>query len=277
MYKKLNLSVVLFVIAILFASTINAQWIKGSGEIIEEERTLDSFKSIQNSSSADVIITQGDKITVIVESDKNLMPHIVTKVIDNSLQIKIEKSYRNIDVLKIKITMPDIEYIKVSGSGDISFTDTFKTKNLEVNISGSGDFSGKLDVNRLEYKVNGSGDGDFSGVTGDLKISISGSGDIDASNLRLANCDIKIAGSGDVTIGGSADNLNLIQSGSGDIDAYQLKAVNVTVKLSGSGDVECYVIEKLNAVTNGSGDVYYRGDPSAVNANSNGSGEIYKK
>lgn len=277
MNTKLNLGTVFFIAIIFISTSLSAQWIKGNGNIIKENRNLTNFKAVYNSSSADIIITQGDQFAVVVESDEKLVPHIITKIRNNGLYIFIDKSYRSIEVLNIWITMPELEMAKVSGSGDIKFPETFKTNDLYIGISGSGDFSGELDVKKLEYNVSGSGDADFSGVNGELKVIVSGSGDIEAEDLRLTNCDIKIVGSGDVELSGSTDNLNLLQSGSGDIDAYSLKAVSATVKTSGSGDVQVYVIEKLNAVSAGSGDIYYKGNPPAININTNGSGEFIKR
>ena len=277
MNTKFKLVALLFVTAVFISTGLNAQYIKGSGNIISETRSVDSFTSIHSKGSADVIITQGSTQSVVVESDENLMPHIRTDVRDGQLNIEIKKNYKNIDVLKVHITVADLESIEISGSGDIVLTNTFKTNDLSVYIKGSGDFKGDLDVKKFDYKVSGSGDGVFSGVRGDLKISVSGSGDVKASNLRLANCAVKISGSGDMNLSGSVDDLVVSVAGSGDIDAYGMKAVSVKAKVAGSGEISVTAIDRIVAEIAGSGDIYYKGNPQNVVVSSSGSGDLIKR
>lgn len=256
---------------------VNAQWIKSSGDVIKETRNVEKFESIKSTSSADVIITQGKTQSVIVESDANLVPYIMTDVDNGVLKIDINKSYRNIKIVKIHITVPNLESIMISGSGDIRIPAVFKTNELFVKINGSGDLSAKLDVKSLEYRSSGSGDGNFSGVNGILKIYVNGSGDINAKDLRLSDCNIKVSGSGDLNISGSTEDLIISINGSGDIDAYQLQAVNVTVNVSGSGTIYTHAIESISAKIAGSGDIYYKGDPAKTNISTSGSGDLIKR
>lgn len=277
MNTKIRLVALLFVTALFISTGVNAQWIKSSGKIIKETRNVDSFTSIKSAGSADIIITQESVTKVVVESDVNLVPHVTTEVRNGVLVIEIKKNYRNINVVKVHISIADLESIKSSGSGDIILVNKFKTKELQIKTSGSGDFVGDLDVKKLEYTVSGSGDGDFSGINGELKISIAGSGDVNANNLRLTDCSVKVNGSGDISLKGSAENIVIGVSGSGDIDAYGLKAVNVTAKIAGSGEINITAIESIVASIAGSGDIYYKGNPSTVKVSSTGSGDIYKR
>ena len=266
----------LFTAIIFISITANAQWIKPSGNTISETRNLDSFHSIHSSSSADIMISQGNTQKVVVESDANLVPHIKTYVSDGVLKIEIKKNFKNIDELTIYITVPDLNKISVSGSGDIK-VNKFKSTELIVKISGSGDFYGDLDLKKLQYKVSGSGDGNISGVTGELEIGISGSGDIKATGLRLSNCSAKVNGSGDMNLSGKTENLSIAISGSGDIHAYGLEAVNVTAKIAGSGDIEITAIENISASIAGSGDVYYKGNPNQSKVSASGSGDLIRR
>lgn len=277
MNTKVRLITLLFISIMVSTTIVNAQWIRSSGDVIKETRNVDKFESIKSSSSADVIITQGNTQSVVVESDANLVPYIITKVDDGVLVIDIKKNYKNINILKVHITVPNLESIVISGSGDIKIPSVFKTNELYVKINGSGDLSAKFDVKSLEYRSSGSGDGSFSGVKGILKIYVNGSGDITARDLRLSDCNIKVSGSGDLNLSGSSEDLVIAVNGSGDIDAYQLQSVNVTVTVSGSGDIYTHPIESIHAKIAGSGDVYYKGDPVKTNISTSGSGDLIKR
>ena len=270
--------ITLILASVIFSSLgLQAQWIKASGNTISEERSVSEFNSIQTNGSADIVIKQGDVQKLVVETDANLIKHIITDVNDKTLSISIKKSYRNIEIVKVYVTVPSLQSISNSGSGDIEFLNNFITPSLKVRISGSGDFQADLETKSMDYKLSGSGDGYFSGVSGDLQIAVSGSGDVQASNLRLNKGQIKINGSGDLKLSGSAEDVVFGVSGSGDIDAYDLDAVYVNVKIAGSGDVKIHAIESIQASIAGSGDVYYTGDPKKANVSSSGSGELIKR
>jgi len=272
-----NFSTLLILLILVATTSLKAQWIKTSGEIIKETRQLEEFTSIKSLGSADVVITQGNIQKLVVESDKNLIPHITTKVKNGSLLIDIRGSYRNVKVIRVLITVPNLNAISIEGSGDVSFTNTFKGNKMKVNIKGSGDFSGDFDLKNMDYFVNGSGDGEISGIRGNLSISVSGSGDFEAENLRLEKCDVSVVGSGDIELGGSAENLVIGLTGSGYVNAYELATVNVVASVKGSGDIEVHPIESLKVSVFGSGDVYYKGNPGIVNITEDGSGEVHKK
>ena len=105
-------------------------------------------------------------------------------------------------------------------------------------------------------------------------MSITGSGDIHARELRGGAMAISISGSGDVHVaGGSVANLTLAISGSGDIRTPRLEAQHVEVSISGSGDATVWARETLSVKVAGSGEVKFYGDP-ALQSRIAGSGEV---
>lgn len=276
MKTKMKISIVITIVLVMIVSLGFSQ-VRGSGNVITQERDVSNFSAIRLTSFANLYIRQGDK-SVTVKTDDNVMDLVETEVENGTLVIGIKgRGLRNVKTLDVFITIPDLNKIKNSGSGDITFKNTFKASDLYIGISGSGDLEANFDVKDLELKVSGSGDSEISGVTGNFKVSISGSGDLEAENLRLTDCVIKNAGSGDIELSGKTNNLTASIMGSGDLDGYNLYAVNVTVSNSGSSDVSVNAIESLKVVLNGSGDLIYRGNAAKVDVKSNGSGEVYKK
>ena len=84
-------------------------------------------------------------------------------------------------------------------------------------------------------------------------------------------------GSGDIKLKGKAAKFVAQISGSGDINAYGLTVAEAQVKCNGSGDAVITAVEKIKAQLNGSGDLTYYGSPEYVDVESNGSGDIYRK
>lgn len=105
-------------------------------------------------------------------------------------------------------------------------------------------------------------------------ISIAGSGDVHAPELRGAALKLSVAGSGDVVIGGGkVAELSVSIAGSGDVKTAKLEAQRVKVSISGSGDATVWARETLSVSVAGSGDVSYYGDP-ALSRSVVGSGDI---
>lgn len=267
---------VLSLIMIMLTATLFAQ-VKGNGKVKSQQRNVDSFSAIKLTCSADLYISQGPQ-SITVKTDENILELIETKVEDGTLYVSVKgRGFRSVEGLDVIITVPDLEKIHSSGSGDIEFEDVFKTSDLYINLSGSGDLDAEFNATNLELKINGSGDSDISGIMGKFKVSVSGSGDVDAENLKLEECYIKNSGSGDLSLEGKTNNLIVSQHGSGDLDAYHFTAVNATITNSGSADMTLNVVESLKVTLNGSGDLTYRGDPQKVDVRSNGSGDVYRR
>ena len=273
---RINLRLIITLALIIVTGFVYSQT-KGNGNVIKEVRNTGNFTSIKLTCSADIYISQGST-SVMVKTDENIQEFIETTVENGVLIIDVKgRGFRSIRTLEVHITVPQLESIRNSGSGDIKIEGAFNANDLYVGISGSGDLDADFDVNNLELKVSGSGDSDISGVKGSLKVSISGSGDLEAEDLKLEDCYVKNYGSGDLELSGKTDNLTVVIAGSGDFSGYNLTAVTAKVTNSGSADVTVNVVEKLQVTLNGSGDLTYHGNPTNVDVSSHGSGDVYKR
>ena len=85
-----------------------------------------------------------------------------------------------------------------------------------------------------------------------------------------------MSGSGDLEVGGVAESSELSLSGSGDVHAQNLKSKKVDASITGSGNIDCQAETTMDASVTGSGDIHYTGDPS-VKSRITGSGSVEKK
>ena len=216
-------------------------FIKGEGSNVTNTRNSGKFSSVSLSIDADIEIIKDSTYDIELVGQQNILNVIETKISGGTLKVCID--YRTVirkyNPITIRIHMPYIENVDVSGSGNISFMDEFSANNLYANVSGSGDI-----------KIRGSVSNYFSAV-------ISGSGSI--SHVGTGTC----------------TNAKYNISGSGDIYAEWLKVGTVDANISGSGDITAYATDRLDARISGSGNVRYRGNPT-VNANISGSGKVTK-
>ncbi len=188
---------------------------KGSGDMQTETRDVDNFKRVKLKGSFDIFITVGKKQSVTVTFDDNLLDRVETEVQGKTLIIDIEGYFRSKRSCKIEITVPELEYVKLSGSGNIIIEE--------------------LDQDFFEYQLSGSGEFTAEGRVKDLELQLSGSGNIDTRNLIADDVYVKISGSGGIKVY-AKNSLDGIVSGSGNI-LYYGDPEYVNNKISGSGSI----------------------------------------
>lgn len=107
-----------------------------------------------------------------------------------------------------------------------------------------------------------------------LNVEIGGSGSVRLHQPDTEALDVSVGGSGNLeATGGSARRVNIGIGGSGDVRLDRTRAVTANVNLAGSGNVLLDVREVLKVTIAGSGDVEYYGDPQ-VSRTVAGSGEV---
>ncbi len=206
---------------------------KGEGPEVERVLNMPHFTGVKLSCEAKVFITQGDTFEVVAKGEDNVIDELELDVQDDTWSIEFDHCVKSYD-LEIYITMPDIEYLGVSGSGEIRGDNFFTVQDIVLRVSGSGGL---------------------------------------CLGLYAEDVDGKISGSGQVELEGEAENLDFDISGSGDLKAFNLPVEKADIRISGSGDASVKVLEVLDVRVSGSGDVFYKGYPT-INSNISGSGDV---
>jgi len=238
---------ILLAILILSTTTASAQkQITGSKTYITKDVSVGSFNHISVLGSPDLIYTQtnGGSPKIEIYGSDNLVPLIEVDVENNTLVVKYKKntSFRN-GKIEVRVSAPAVESMKIQGSGDINIPNGFSAQSLRLSVSGSGDIDG------------------MNIACDNLVLSVSGSGDIDLKNVKATNIEATVSGSGDIDLSGTSVNAKYKVSGAGDVSAVNLKTENVEANVSGSGDITCYAEKILKGKVSGSGDVGYKGNP----------------
>lgn len=248
----MNKKIFLFMSLLVFTSLVTASCsltqgkgfgggIPGSGNIQTETRVTGAFEAISiEYPGAEIIIQQGDKETVEIEADDNLLPQLSTEVISGKLTVKnVETDWKAMvnpsKPVKILITVRDINEIVLSAP------------------------VGDLQVNDLQ--------------TSTLKLVLSGGAQIRLNEIRVDLLDSDLSGAGDIQVSGTADEIKLILSGLGSFNAADLKSKKATIELSGMGDATVRAEQELAATITGAGSIKYFGNPH-VEQNVTGAGSV---
>lgn len=222
-------------ILILFAQVSLAQTTQS------EKRDLRGFSKVAFALSGDVFISLGNTFSVELEGDSDYLREVKTEIVGDELRIRRDKWFDSGNKrVTVRITMPALEGISVSGSGRVTVNDPLRGDELDVAISGSG--------RALLRDV----------ALGEVECSISGSGSLNIDGKgTIRELDLSISGSGGYQ--GETTGINVLEA-----------------RISGSGSCNCYVKEMLRASISGSGNIFYSGNPK-IDASVSGSGKVRMK
>ncbi|MCW0481533.1 head GIN domain-containing protein [Gaoshiqia sediminis] len=195
-----------------------------SVQAAEEIREVAAFSEISLRIPGKLYLEQGSKQSVEIVAKQSTLDEIITEVKGRELIIRFKsKNYlwKDFETGKIEIfiTVPEIDGLSVSGSGDIINDGEINSRILNLAVSGSGDILlNDLKAERLKVAISGSGDVELagSGKTEDLSVAISGSGNYKGADFACDDVNVRIAGSGSAYV--HADRvLNVRVAGSGDV------------------------------------------------------------
>ncbi len=212
--------------------------IEGSGNIVEEERSVSDFNAVTLSGIGTLIIEYGDEEALTIEAEDNLIEHIETEVRGNTLVIGVEDGYTfNTNAsLRYYLTVDDLEMVQVSGLGDVELDPT-EAESFSVVISGAGDIDiDSLEADKLDVSLSGLGNLKVDG--GEVvsqEISISGTGDYDGRDLKSAQTRVDVSGLGSATVNVS-ESLDVNISGAGHVKYLGHPSIDQTVSGVGSLD-----------------------------------------
>lgn len=231
--KKIKIRIVLGLICLLVISA-NVFAIRGSGKIATEKRNVSEFHSIELSGTGNVYLQQGTEQSLTVTTDANLMSELETHVSSGKLKVGFKNGVSRVTRLDVRITMKDLKNLSISGSGNLEGKGRFKVNDLKLKISGSGEISLEVDARTISSNISGSGEIYLKGRSENEDVRISGSGDYYAFDLLSQKAMVVISGSGNCRIN-AAQELDAELYGSGNVE-YQGRPI-VNIKSSGSGRI----------------------------------------
>ncbi|MBN1303106.1 MAG: DUF2807 domain-containing protein [Anaerolineales bacterium] len=213
----------------------------GSGMVSTEERQVEAFESVSVSFPAEVIIEQGEGVSLSLEGDDRVLSNLRTNVRHGVLYIEARRNFWSwymvpVQPVTIEITVKDLENLDFTSAGSI-LVEGLEAESLEVDISGVGSLA--------------------------------------LVDLEVAELDCRLSGAGELEASGSADHLELQISGVGSFDGQGFSADTADVQLSGVGDAVLWIKDELKANVSGVGSVRYYGTPD-VTQHVSGVGTVHR-
>ncbi len=217
-------------------ASLNAERIRGSGRVIQEKRDVGGFDGVELSAVGELNISQGDRESLTIEAEDNILSRLRTDVEGGTLVIRVDRgvSISPTTTIRYTLAVKELAKLELSGSGRIN-TAPIKSHDFSVRLPGSGEIRLEdLTADALTASISGSGSIHIPGRVTSQNVRISGSGDYDGRNLQCRSADVSVSGSGDSTVWVQED-LSASISGSGRVDYYGNP--RISQHISGSGKI----------------------------------------
>ena len=148
----------------------------GSGNLVTKEEFITDFTSVDAGNGFDVEISQSSSYSVLITADDNILDNIDVSKSGDTLKVGIDwgVSFDSV-TLKIKIEMPEIQSLELSGGSQGKMEEISSTDPITVNLSGGSQLVGFGEAGDLLIDMSSGSQLDFTDFTGqDVSIELSG-------------------------------------------------------------------------------------------------------
>ena len=214
---------------------------------------LPAFHAINVQGDFDVDFMQHPTTTAHVSGPEKAVQTVSLSVKDDVLQVGFVRGSvpNKTDKLRVMLTGPALHEITVSGKGDVHVRGKLQVQDLSVTLTQAGEFSADgLAVQNLHIHTAGKSEADINRL--------------DAHHVQAVATD-----NSDIELAGLALSADLQSHGTGDIDASDMRVQTATATVNGKGKISVSAYEKLTATVIGKGKIKYKGSPVSLERDGN--------
>lgn len=234
--KKTAVLIITILSGIFFNSCL-LDSVKGDGNVTEEIIEVDNFNKLEVSRGMNVYINQGAETKVVLIADQNLHKHIDIWVDDEELNVTTTKMLRNAKMLKVQITVQDLEQIKTKSGSNVFADSTLKL--------------------------------------GDLKLKATAGSNIRLT-IEAASAEIAANAGSNIFLGGHANSVSVKTSSGANIKAGELTTENAEIRASSGANIWMRVNKTLKARVSSGANFFYTGEPSGIEIEKSSGGNVIK-
>jgi hypothetical protein len=232
--KKRFLNALVLIVLLLNAcnllSPAASETVRGSGNVITEERTVNGVTGVVLATLGDLTIELGVQDALRIEAEENVLPYLVTEV-GNSNGVLTIRETQGAD---LKPTLPVRYFLMVKSINSLAATS-----------------SGNIQAPALE--------------AGTFRVEVSSSGNISIEEIQADRLEVELSSSGGLEIaGGEVGEQDVTVSSSGSYEAGELRSESARVENNSSGSATVWVTGSLNANLSSSGKIQYYGNPQVT-------------
>lgn len=244
-------ALLLGVVAIYYAFRVSGgyRWIKGSGNIVTVQETVDPYNQITVHHGFNLKMVHGDSFELTIDIDDNLIDYLEVYTEDGCLSLGMKSDVIIRDgTLNAVVKTNDIEFLKGTGATKISLGNDVVSKNkFEMKLSGACEIKGTI-------------------VSETVSIINSGAA---VSKLKIHSRELfaKLSGASEFKASGQVEEVNMTVSGASSIRAGDLVCERADVRLSGASNLKLNVQQYIEMTASGGSDIVIIGHPQVGEQN----------
>ncbi len=231
------LIVIMIAVIVSIRFSLSEELVRGSGEVIEEERMIDPFDSIEAKGNLQLLLQQHNQEQVIVAADDNLLELIETYVSDKTLYINLLKPVGSYEKMDVIVVFNDLDALEISRGGRAEAPDGIRTEFFTHKLQSGAQSTLHLHVDELTLDMSSGAHAKLSGAAAVMNAKNASGSVLDAANMEVSVCSIKASS-------GATNNL--------------------------------FVTSELSAEATSGGVIRYSGDPAVTSRQSSSGGRITK-
>jgi len=165
----------------------NAVGTRGEGAVTSETRNTDAFSRIESGGGVHVSVAIGPASALKVQAQGNILPLIITEVVDGTLRIRSSKVFTTSERVDVTLTTPQLDRILLSGGshGDVN---GLATDMFDVELSGGSVLTANGTATTMSLGISGGSVGQLEGLTATtISVSLSGGSRVDVRATQLVN------------------------------------------------------------------------------------------
>src|SRR6478736_6555493 len=176
--------------------------IEGSGNVITKDIPVKSFDELNASGVFNLLLSQGDKESLRIEADDNLMDLFIIENEGSTLKIKMKKNsnFNSKKQLKVYVTFKTLKSMDLGMVGGTSSDDKLKFTDLKLKNQSVGSVSLNMTLQTLNMENQSVGSVKLEGSAENAVVKNNSVGSINAGNFVVQKMDIENNGVGSATV-----------------------------------------------------------------------------
>lgn len=177
----------------------------GDAQAADRRFTVTSFDKVRIEGPYAVTMRTGLGPSARAAGDQRALDRLSISVQGTTLIVKMDRSgwtgwpgEQPHGGAAISLTTPSLASAALNGSGSVSI-DRMAASDVNIMASGSGAISiGRIEADRLRLSLSGAGKVAMAGKVAQARMTVLGSGAVEAESLIVDDADVMTAGSGDI-------------------------------------------------------------------------------
>ncbi len=283
--KKLLKIFAIAALALVTAASATAhghnRTVKGSGNIITREVSLDDFRAVTAARSINVILVDGaTTANTIIEADDNVMDLLDIRVENGVLYADFDRDLGNLAFhsCNVTVTAPvrgEIDRLKASSAATVTGRTVIKGDDIDIYASSAARIEVAVVARSVDVEASSAADIVLAATADEFDFSASSASEIMA-DITASEVDVDASSASDVTLRGKTTGLDADASSSSEIDASKLESAVCDADASSAAEISVWCTERLDASASSGADIDYRGD-CATNITKSSGGSVKRK